>query len=157
MVQKRGEGCSPFAGPFWRCRSLGKFQPHFASVSGVCHLGAIQSPKGTRCVLALFTKVLHALVFVGPARGAQCLSGGLGMSRASSATLRLVIFFETLWGCWGASRMGSGKGIEGNSPANRVSANSCEAVGLRGACFGLGSIYTGDSRFELPALICPNL
>lgn len=30
-TSQRNEGCSPFKGPFWCCRSLcfGKFQPHF--------------------------------------------------------------------------------------------------------------------------------
>lgn len=96
VILKRDEECSPFEGPFWCCRSLrfGKFQPHFISVPGVHHLGAIQSLKEMRCVSAFFIEVLHALVFTAPARGAPCLSGGPRISRVSSATLWLVIFFR---------------------------------------------------------------
>lgn len=53
--------------------------------------------------------------------------------------------------------MGSGKGAEGNSLANGLSASIYAAVGPWGGYFGLRSIHTGGVCFELPALICPNL
>lgn len=47
--------------------------------------------------------------------------------------------------------MGSGKGVEGNSPADGVFANSSEAVEPWGGCLGLRSIPIGDILLEAPA------
>lgn len=54
---------------------------------------------------------------------ASCQSSSVPQQRTwaiSSVTLWLMIFSETLEGCWGALRMGSGKGAEGSSPTNEV-------------------------------------
>lgn len=149
-ILKKDEGCSPFEGPFWCCRSLrfGKSQPHFASVPGVHRLGAVQLPEETRRVLALLIKVPHALVFAAPARGAQCLTERPGHPESLLQPFGLRFCLKPSRDAEAPRGWALGRGLR---------ATAQQTGWLQGGCFGLRSIYLGDIRFEPPASVCLNL